>query len=169
MVYDRWQRTKLLNMKNIQIRPATIDDMPAIHALVRELAVYEKEPEAHTATIEEYKRDFEAGIFEAQMALDMDNTEGSQIVGMIFYYMAYSTWRGRMLYLEDFVVTEKYRQFGVGQKLFETFLDIARQKDCYLTKWQVLDWNTPAVKFYEKNQSVIEKEWWNAKIFLKEV
>ncbi len=164
-------------MKKINIRPATIDDMPAIHALVRELAVYEKEPEAHTATIEEYKRDFEAGIFEAHVAEDVDITdgtsrdsrEGSKIVGMIFYYMAYSTWRGRMLYLEDFVVTEKYRQYGVGQKLFDTFLDIARQKDCFLTKWQVLDWNTPAVNFYNKNQAVIEKEWWNAKIFLKEI
>ena len=161
-------------MKNIQIRPATMGDMPAIHALVRELAVYEKEPQAHTATIEEYKRDFEAGIFESHVAVDTDETsryhrEGGQIVGMIFYYMAYSTWRGRMLYLEDFVVTESYRQYGVGQKLFDTFLEVARQKDCFLTKWQVLDWNTPAVRFYEKNQSVIEKEWWNGKIFLKEI
>jgi GNAT superfamily N-acetyltransferase len=153
-------------MKNIQIRSATSADMPAVHALVRELAVYENEPEAHTATIEEYTRDFEAGIFECQLAID---TEGGQIVGMIFYYMAYSTWRGRMLYLEDFVVTEKYRQYGVGQKLFDTFLDIARQKDCFLAKWQVLDWNTPAVNFYEKNKAIIEKEWWNAKIFLKEI
>lgn len=153
---------------NIQIRPATVDDLPAIHALVHELAVYENAPEQHTATIEEYKRDFEAGIFESHVAVDTDNTEGDQIVGMIFYYMTYSTWRGRMLYLEDFVVTENYRKYGVGQLLFETFLDVARQKDCFLTKWQVLDWNTPAVNFYEKNKAVIEKEWWNGKIFLKE-
>ncbi len=154
---------------NIQIRPATIDDLPAIHTLVHELAVYENAPEQHTATIEEYKRDFEAGIFESHVAVDTDNTEGEQIVGMIFYYMTYSTWRGRMLYLEDFVVTENYRKYGVGQILFETFLDVARQKDCFLTKWQVLDWNTPAVNFYEKNKAIIEKEWWNGKIFLKEI
>jgi GNAT superfamily N-acetyltransferase len=153
---------------NIQIRPATVDDLPAIHGLVHVLAVYENAPEQHTATIEEYKRDFEAGIFESHVAVDTDNTEGRQIVGMIFYYMAYSTWRGRMLYLEDFVVTESYRKYGVGQLLFETFLEVARQKDCFLTKWQVLDWNTPAVNFYEKNKAVIEKEWWNGKIFLKE-
>ena len=150
---------------NIQIRKATLDDISAIHALVHELAVYENAPEQHTATVEEYKRDFEAGIFESQVAVD---TEGGQIVGMIFYYMTYSTWRGKMLYLEDFVVTEKYRTYGVGQMLFDTFLEVARQKDCFLTKWQVLDWNTPAVKFYEKNQAIIEKEWWNVKIFLKE-
>ena len=81
----------------------------------------------------------------------------------------FSTWRGRMLYLEDFVVTESYRKYGVGQKLYDTFLEVARQKDCFLTKWQVLDWNTPAVNFYEKNKATIEKEWWNAKVFLKEV
>ncbi len=165
---------------NIQVRPATVDDLPAIHALVRELAVYENAPEQHSATIETYKRDFEAGIFEAHVAVDASDAthtdgtsrysrEGGKIVGMIFYYMAYSTWRGRMLYLEDFVVTESYRKFGVGQMLFDTFLDVARQKDCFLTKWQVLDWNTPAVNFYEKNKAVIEKEWWNAKIFIKEI
>jgi GNAT superfamily N-acetyltransferase len=152
---------------NIQIKKTTIEDLPAVHALVRELAVYENAPEQHTATIEEYKRDFEAGLFESHIAVDSEG--GDKIVGMIFYYMAYSTWRGRMLYLEDFVVTESYRKYGVGQKLFETFLEVARHKDCFLTKWQVLDWNTPAVNFYEKNQALIEKEWWNAKIFLKEI
>ncbi len=153
-------------MKNIEIRPATVEDMPAVHALVRELAVYENAPEQHSATVDEYKRDFASGIFESHVAID---TEGGQTVGMILYYMSYSTWRGRMLYLEDFVVTERYRQFGVGQMLFDTFLEVARHKDCFLTKWQVLDWNTPAVNFYLKNEAIIEKEWWNGKIFLKEI
>jgi GNAT superfamily N-acetyltransferase len=156
---------------NITIRPATLADMPAIHRLVHELAVYENAPEQHTATIETYGRDFELGIFEAQIAEDTahrtpSSEEGGRIVGMILYYMAYSTWRGRMLYLEDFVVTETYRQYGVGQMLFDRFIEVAKEKDCFLVKWQVLDWNTPAVNFYLKNQSIIEKEWWNGKIFL---
>jgi GNAT superfamily N-acetyltransferase len=152
---------------NIQIRPATIADMPAVHALVRELAVYENAPEQHTATIEAYAKDFSEGIFDVQLAVDTEPTEGSEeIVGMIFYHFAYSTWRGRMMYLEDFVVTESYRQYGVGQMLFDRFLAISAEKGCVVTKWQVLDWNTPAVKFYEKNNATIEKEWWNAKIFL---
>ena len=142
--------------------------MPAIHALVHELAVYERAPEAHTATVEDYLRDFKAGIFESHVAVNMDKSLGKQgeIVGMIFYYMAYSTWKGRMLYLEDFVVTENYRQYGVGQMLFETFLEIARQKECRLVKWQVLDWNEPAIKFYRKNEAIIENDWYNGKIFL---
>jgi GNAT superfamily N-acetyltransferase len=153
-------------MPNILIRPATESDLPAIHALVHELAVYENAPEQHSATLETYIRDYHAGIFEAQIAVDTEGEE--KIVGMIFYYMAYSTWRGRMLYLEDFVVTEAYRRHGVGQLLFDKFIKIGREKDCFLVKWQVLDWNTPAVNFYEKNQAIIEKEWWNGKIFLKQ-
>jgi GNAT superfamily N-acetyltransferase len=152
----------------IDIRPATIADMPAVHALVRELAVYENAPEQHTATISDYEKDFSDGIFAVQLAVDSNNTEGSEIiVGMIFYHFAYSTWRGRMMYLEDFVVTESYRQYGVGQLLFDRFLAISVEKGCVMTKWQVLDWNTPAVKFYEKNKAIIEKEWWNGKIFLR--
>jgi GNAT superfamily N-acetyltransferase len=157
-------------MKNIIVRKATINDISTIHALVHELAVYEKSPESHTATISEYERDFNEGIFESQVAIDYStSTEGGVVVGMILYYMAYSTWRGRMLYLEDFVVTESYRKFGVGQLLFDKFLEVAREKDCFMVKWQVLDWNEPAIRFYEKNNAIIESDWYNGKIFLKEI
>lgn len=156
--------------KKIIIRKATIEDIKAVHALVYELAVYENAPEAHTATIEDYLNDFESGIFESHVAVDTSlfgrQAEGGQVVGMILYYMAYSTWKGRMLYLEDFVVTETYRQFGVGQMLFDTYLEVAREKKCRLVKWQVLDWNEPAIKFYKKNNAIIEDEWYNGKIFL---
>ena len=151
--------------KNITIRKATTEDIPAIHALVYELAVYEKAPEAHTATLEDYLDDFKNSIFESHVALD---TEGGQVVGMILYYMAYSTWKGRMLYLEDFVVTENYRQYGVGQLLFDTYLAVAKEKKCRLVKWQVLDWNEPAIRFYQKNKAIIEDDWYNGKIFLNE-
>jgi GNAT superfamily N-acetyltransferase len=148
--------------KKITVRKATIEDMKSVHALVYELAVYEKAPEAHTATVEDYENDFKNGVFESHVAVDMDG----EIIGMILYYMAYSTWKGRMLYLEDFVVTEPNRQFGVGQMLFDTYLEVAREKKCRLVKWQVLDWNEPAIKFYKKNNAIIEDEWYNGKIFL---
>ena len=150
-------------MKNIIIRKATRKDVPSIHALVYELALYEKAPEAHTATVEDYLEDFKNKVFEAHIAVDSDS---KKIVGMIVYYMAYSTWKGKMLYLEDFVVTESYRQYGIGQKLFDKFLEVAREKKCILTKWQVLDWNTPAINFYKKNEAIIESEWYNGKIFI---
>lgn len=146
----------------VSIRKATQKDLPFVHDMVRGLAIYEKEEAAFTATLAAYERDFEAGWFECQVA----EYEGN-IVGMIIYYETFSTWKGRMLYLEDFFVKEDARRLGVGQKLFDVFHDIARQKECKMTKWQVLDWNTPAVKFYEKNKAIIEKGWWNVKIFLE--
>ena len=69
-----------------------------------------------------------------------------------------------MLYLEDFVVRETYRQNGVGQLLYNELVSIAKAEGLKLMKWQVLDWNEPAIKFYEKNEAVIEKEWWNCKL-----
>lgn len=145
----------------VTIERAQRTDLPAIHGLVRELAVYEKAEPEFIATLDDYYRDFDAGIFEAIVARTDD-----QVVGMVLYYLTYSTWKGRMLYLEDFVVSETYRGYGLGQKLFDAFLARARELECRLTKWQVLDWNEPAVKFYEKNGATIEKEWWNGKIFL---
>ena len=147
-------------MTAIHIRPATEQDIPAMHALMFELAVYEQSPESVEATVEEYRQDFDKGLFEGLIA----ETEG-RVVGMALYFMAYSSWKGKMLYLDDLVVTEAYRRRGIGQLLLEAFLAEARRRGCRLAKWQDLDWNQPAVDFYKKNQAVIETDWWNVKIF----
>jgi GNAT superfamily N-acetyltransferase len=143
------------------IRFATEADMPFIHALVYELAVYEKEPEAVFTNPEEYLADFKAGRFECMVA----EVEG-KIVGMTLFYEAYSSWKGRMLYLDDFVVNDAYRSMGIGQQLFDAFVEEGRNRNCRLVKWQVLDWNEPAIRFYEKNKAIIERNWWNVKMFL---
>lgn len=148
--------------KLITIRPAQEADIPAIHALVYELAVYEKEPESVETTVAEYLEDFRRGAFESHVA-EMDG----QVVGMILFFMAYSSWRGKMLYLDDFVVTESHRRYGVGQMLYDDFLEEGRRRGCRLVKWQVLDWNEPALKFYQKNEAIIETGWWNVKKFLQ--
>lgn len=145
---------------DVIIRRASRVDLPAIHALVRELAVYEKAEQEFTATLEEYREDFEQNVFEAHVA-----ETGKEIAGMVLYYMAYSTWKGKMLFLEDFVIKKDYRQLGIGQRLFDAFLLEARRRGCRMVKWQVLDWNEPAIRFYEKNNAIIEKGWWNGKIF----
>jgi GNAT superfamily N-acetyltransferase len=147
---------------NIHIRAAVAADLPAIHNLVRELAIYERAEEQFIASIEEYELDFADGIFKALVA-ELDG----RVAGMALYYMAYSTWKGRMLFLEDFVVEPDSRRYGLGQLLFDAFLEEGRKAGCRLVKWQVLDWNEPALRFYEKNDAVIEKEWWNGKIFLE--
>ncbi|GJM34399.1 MAG: N-acetyltransferase [Saprospiraceae bacterium] len=148
-------------MSTIHTRLAEKKDIPAIHDLVRELAVYEKAEEEFTASLEDYYRDFEEGVFDVLVA-EMDQT----VCGMALYYMTYSTWKGKMLYLEDFVVKQTHRRHGIGQVLFDGFLQLAKQKECRIVKWQVLDWNTPALRFYEKNKAIIERDWWNGKIFL---
>ncbi len=146
---------------HIIIRSATEADLPAIHGLMFELALYEKEPEAVETTPEEYLEDFRKGIFESHVA-EMDG----KIVGMTLFFMAYSSWRGKMLYLDDFVVTESCRRYGVGQMLFDAFLEEGRKRGCRLVNWQVLDWNEPALKFYRKNEAIVETGWWNVKMFL---
>ncbi len=145
----------------ITIRPATEADLPAIHALMYELAVYEKEPEAVATTVDEYRADFQAGIFESHVA-ELDG----QVVGMTLFFMAYSSWKGKMLYLDDFVVTGTHRRSGAGQLLFDAFVAEGRRRGCRLVKWQVLDWNEPALRFYAKNEAIIETGWWNGKLFL---
>ena len=145
----------------VTVRAAAKADLPAIHALVAELAEYERAPHEFVATLTEYEDDFEAGFFEALVA----EHEG-EVVGMMVWYRAYSTWKGRMLYLEDFVVRAEWRRRGVGEKLWEALVAKARELDCKLIKWQVLDWNEPAIRFYEKIGAEIEKGWWNGKLFL---
>ena len=147
---------------NIQIRKAKKDDLVAVRELVVELAIYEKEPNAVTATLTDYENAFDENIFEVLVAV----VEG-EIIGIALYYMTYSTWKGKMLYLEDLVVKEKYRSKGIGQLLFDTLKEEAAQKEAILMKWQVLDWNTPAIRFYEKNQATLEGEWMNCKLFIK--
>lgn len=143
------------------VRQATSTDLPAIHDLVRELAIYERAEEEFVATLEEYQRDFTQGVFQAKVACS-----GSEVIGMALYYMNYSTWKGKMLYLEDFVVKTSWRGKGAGKLLFDAFLEEGRTQGCRLVKWQVLDWNEPALNFYAKYDATIEVEWWTGKIFL---
>lgn len=146
----------------MRIRIAKYEDLGAILTLVKELAVYEKEPEAVWATLEDYQNAYHDRVFEALVG-EID----SQIIGVCLYYLTWSTWKGRMLYLEDFILRHDYRRQGLGRKLFDAFLERARELDCVQVKWQVLDWNLPAINFYEKVGATIEKGWWNGKLILK--
>ena len=144
---------------NLVVRTAVEEDLPGILHLVHELAHYEKAPEQVTATLDDYINSFRDGVFESIVA-----ASDGQILGTCIFYTTFSTWRGNMLWLEDFVVSEKHRGLGIGQQLFDHFLKIAKERNSALVKWQVLDWNTPAQRFYERYDAIIEKEWWNCKI-----
>lgn len=144
---------------SIIVRKATVEDIPSIHKMVVELAVFEKEPEAVKVDVAYYLKCFNEKIFDCIVA-ENDHV----IIGIALFYMTFSTWKGKMLYLEDFVVKNEWRKKGVGQKLWDAYISEAKNLGCALVKWQVLDWNETAVNFYEKNGAMIEKEWWNGKI-----
>lgn len=145
----------------IRIRKGEATDLPAIHNLVRELAIYEKEEPSFTATLGMYVRDFHNGVFQVLVA-ELEE----QVVGMALFYVAYSTWKGKMMYLEDFVVSSNHRGNGIGTRIFKEFLAESTRQECRLVKWQVLDWNEPALRFYAQIGATIEKNWWNGKIFM---
>ena len=83
---------------------------------------------------------------------------------MSFYFIRYSTWNGKYLYLEDFVINKEYRQQGIGSLLFEATIQICKDENLNGMTWQVLDWNSPAIKFYEKYNADISTEWLNGKL-----
>lgn len=144
---------------SVQIRKAIIKDIPQIFDLVKELAVFENAEKEVTVNEDYYEKEFSKNTFDAIVA-ESDN----EIIGICLFYMTFSTWKGRMLYLEDFVVKQSFRAQGIGQLLYDSLLAEAKKLDAKLVKWQVLDWNDPAINFYKKNNAVIEKEWWNCKI-----
>ncbi|GLR19305.1 GNAT family N-acetyltransferase [Portibacter lacus] len=146
-------------MSEIIYRSAQSGDIEGIHNLVLELAIFEKEPDAVTVDVAYYKKCFEEGTFQAIVA----DKDGS-IVGMTLFYMSFSTWKGKMMYLEDFVVHPDYRNMGIGKKLWDAWIQESKNQGAKMVKWQVLDWNTNATRFYEREGATIEKQWWNGKI-----
>ena len=149
-----------LHSMKTTLRKAIKQDLQSVLNLVKELALYEKAPQEVTVTLADYEKDFDENIFNIIVA-----EQENQIVGIAFYYMTYSTWKGKMLFLEDFVVKEELRGQGIGKLLFKSYLEEAQKLNVSLAKWQVLDWNEPAINFYKKYHSTIEDEWYNGKIF----
>ena len=146
-------------MESISIRPGKKEDLPRVFELVKELAEYEKAPEAVTNTLAAMQRDgFGPQPIFSFFVLE---NKAADIIGLALYYTAYSTWKGRMLYLEDLVVTEAARRGGLGRLLFDVVVAEARATGAVRMKWQVLDWNESAIGFYKKLGANIEGEWLN--------
>lgn len=147
---------------NITIRKGTQADLAGVHALIVELAVYEKAPQEVTNTVEDMLRDGfgDQPIFEFYVA----DAAQEGIVGLALYYTAYSTWKGKMLFLEDIVVTERLRRQGIGRMLFHAVAKAAQEGNYKRMKWQVLDWNEPAINFYRSIGASLDGEWINCNL-----
>ncbi len=147
----------------ISIREAKRGDEGAIMDLIRALALYEKAPEQVSNTAEDLgKHLFDERICDAIVA-----EEGEQIVGFALFYTNYSTWKGKCLYLEDFFVLPEYRMHGIGSQLFDEVVRIAKERKVRRMDWQVLEWNEPAIKFYQKKNAVLDPEWINGRFFFE--
>lgn len=143
----------------IAIRKAAKQDMPAVLGLIKELAVYEKEPDAVEITTKVLE---EEGLGKNPLFTCFVAEVDQQIVGIALTYFVFSTWRGRTLHLEDLIVTEKQRGTGVGMALYKRVMQFGKEEGVKQVKWIVLDWNTPAIDFYEKTGAIIHKDWYIA-------
>ncbi len=146
----------------ITIRPALAADVPLVLALVRELAAYEREPDAVLATEADLLRDGFGPTPRFQVLIAED--EGAP-AGFAFYFHSYSTWRGRsVLYLEDLFVRPEHRKKGIGVALMRRLAKIAVDEGCPRFVWEVLDWNEPAIRFYESLGAEVLRPWLNVRI-----
>jgi GNAT superfamily N-acetyltransferase len=144
------------------IRKATRADVREILGLVKELATYEKEPEAVVATEADFLRDGfgERPLFEVLIAED-----GGAAIGFAFYFFTYSTWVGtKCLFLEDLFVKPSHRGKGAGIALMKALAKVAVETECGRFVWNVLDWNTPSIAFYERLGAKVMKEWLTVRI-----
>jgi GNAT superfamily N-acetyltransferase len=144
---------------NVIIRVAVKEDCIRLLELINELAVYEKAPEEVTVTLAEF---IDAGYGQKPVWKAFVAEENGLIIGFALFYTRYSTWKGCRLYLEDFLVTDACRGKGVGKLLFEKVIEEAKNGNYNGMVWQVLDWNEPAINFYNKYTADIESGWLNA-------
>lgn len=138
------------------IRNATKNDMPSVLELIKELAVFEKEPEAVVVTVDDLVRDgfSENPLFECFVA-----EEKNEIIGMALYYYRFSTWKGKTIHLEDLIVKEDKRGTGAGFALYTEIIKKGKAENVRRIEWNVLDWNTPAINFYEKSGANVLDDW----------
>lgn len=148
----------------ITVREAVPSDMEAVWNLIRELAIYEKAEHEFINTVDQLTKDgfgpnevFDCIVAEVE----------SQVIGFALYYTSYSTWKGKCLYLEDFLVTEAWRGKGIGKLLFDRVFQEAKDRNVGRFEWQVLDWNEPAINFYKKYDAILDEEWLNGKIIFR--
>ena len=141
------------------IRNAEEADLASVFELIKELALFEKAPEEVTLTLEQLKKDFHAGLYTAFVA-----ESRGEISGLALIYPVYSTWKGICYYLEDIIVSDNFRRQGIGTLLFDRVVQFAKDNNAARLRWQVLDWNTPAIRFYEKYNAVFEQEWLTYKL-----
>lgn len=149
-----------------KVRKGTKQDLPAVLNLIKELAAYEKASGEVINNIEEMERDG----FGTHPAFHFFLAEMSgEVAGMALYYIKYSTWKGKCIFLEDIIVSEKFRGKKLGKELFEAVVKVSKELKVQRMEWQVLDWNKPAINFYKKFDTEFNAEWINCKLVYEQI
>ena len=138
------------------IRKATKADMKSVLDLIQELATFEKEPEAVVVTEADLIRDgfSQNPLFHCFVA-EVENN----VIGIALYYYRYSTWKGKTIHLEDLIVRENQRGTGAGFALYSEIIAQGKRDNVRRIEWAVLDWNTPAIEFYNKTGAKLLNDW----------
>lgn len=148
------------------IRFARREDTLSILELIKELAVFEKQPNAVILT----EKELSDAVFGQNPWVYVYVAEiEEKVVGIALYYYGFSTWKGRSLHLEDLIVNENYRKLGIGKALMNQVLQIAKQEKVERMSWEVLNWNEPAIKFYESLGTTFYKDWWLCRLFREDL
>lgn len=138
------------------VRKGTAADMPSVLDLIKELATFEKEPEAVVITVEDLVHDgFSKNPLFHCFVAEVDDT----IIGIALYYYRYSTWKGKTIHLEDLIVKEAHRGTGAGFALYKEIIQQGKRDKVRRIEWAVLDWNTPAIAFYQKTGAKVLVDW----------
>lgn len=138
------------------IRNATQEDMVDVLELIKELAQFENEPEQVEVTAEDLKKD---GFGPKKRFHCFVAEKAKQVVGIALIYDRYSTWKGRVIHLEDLIVTKEMRGSGLGSALLKEVVKYAYDLGVKRVSWEVLDWNEPAIKFYEAKGARVMRDW----------
>ena len=140
----------------MKIRKGTPQDMPDVLALINELAVFEKEPDAVVISTEDLVRD---GFSENPLFHTFVAEVNEEIIGVALYYYRFSTWKGKTIHLEDLIVKENNRGTGAGFALYSEIIKQGKKDNVRRIEWNVLDWNNPAIDFYEKSGAKVLSDW----------
>ena len=138
------------------IRKGTINDMPSVLLLIQELAEFEKEPDAVEINVKDLEKD---GFSQQPLFQTFVAEVNHEIIGVALYYYRYSTWKGKTIHLEDLVVKQNKRGTGAGFALYSEIIKQGHKEGVKRIEWNVLDWNTNAIQFYEKSGAKVLDDW----------
>lgn len=154
-------QSSIVNTPVVTIRKAGKEDCSRMLELVHELAVYERAPHEVTVSLEHF---IESGFGSQPVWWAFVAEVDHVIVGFALYYIRYSTWKGQRMYLEDILVTETWRSKGIGGMLMDALQQEAKERKFVGITWQVLEWNEPAIRFYQRYTDRFDAEWINVSL-----